>query len=134
MRFVLFVVFVLLRLSLAVCCLLGFVTAPSVWGPRGLVRVGGVLFLGALAFLAVVSIKLIRRRPGVLKLMGWMLTLESLGAAGLVLGRSDIRPGAFNTLANAVLAIGFGLLWATSNALIFYSERVKLELENKSHP
>ena len=95
----------------------------------GLVGVG--LFLGALVFLAVVSIKLVRRRPGALKLMGWMLTLESLGGAGLVLSRSNIRPGAFNTLATVVLAIGFGLFWATSNALVFYSERVKLELENK---
>jgi hypothetical protein len=85
-----FKVFVLLRLPLAVCCILGFFTALGVWGPPGMVLVGGALFLGALVFLGVVSIKLVRRRPGALKLVGWLLALESLGAASLVMSGKNV--------------------------------------------
>jgi len=108
-----FKVFVLPRIPISLVCLLGYALAV---GPPG-----AVFFLGALAFLAVTSIKLFRRESGALKFAGWLLALEFFGAVLM-------------TYAIFVVACVVIVAWTLPNAFAFYQARPLFSKPVKEKP
>jgi len=115
-----FKAFVLLRIPISAACLLGYGTANVIWGLGGL---GTLLALGAFAMLLAASIKLVRLRPGALRLGAWLLTLETAGAALLLVGGDFYHTGKVELLSAASTCAAVALLWVLPNVLLFYKAR-----------
>jgi hypothetical protein len=79
------------------------------------------LLLGAYVFLAVVSIKLVRRRPGALSLAGWLLALELVGAV-LLAGSGGISTP-LDLERVDIWGLHVVMLWVLPNAAILYTQR-----------
>jgi hypothetical protein len=116
--------FVLLRLPISVLCLVGYATMQRIQSDTvGIDCFSAAINTGLFVFLAVVSIKLVRRRPGALRLAWLLLALELGGAVLLVVsvayleGRRVDRVAAF-AAASVVLVV-----WTLPNAFAFYKAR-----------
>ena len=109
-----FKVFVLLRVPISLVCLLGFAAIGSV----------GLLFaLGACVFLAVASIKFVRREPGALSLAGWLLAFEVLGAVPQVAWGYYVATRHVDFSKLFAWACVVVVAWTLPNALAFYKAR-----------
>jgi hypothetical protein len=109
-----FRLFVLLRIPISVIALIGFAAVEAL----------GALFpLVACVFLAFVSVRLIRLRPGSLQLACLLLALEVAGAVSLV-GASDYTATRHVDVgylfAWACICI---VLWVAPNAAVLYKAR-----------
>jgi hypothetical protein len=122
-----FKVFVLLRIPISVLCLVGYATTLQL--QRILAVTLGVYFIAVaistalFGFLAVVSIKLVRRRPCALRLAGMLLVVEVVGALMLLVGTDYARFGRVEPVKAAGVLLGALVLWALPNALLFYKAR-----------
>jgi hypothetical protein len=115
-----FKVFVVLRIPIAVLCLSGFVIAFGMWGAAAAIAIGSLFLVGLYVFLAVVSIRLVQRRPGTLRSAGWLLALEAVGAVLFL--SSDM-----STAYDYALLFAWGcvvlVVWTLPNAFAFYKAR-----------
>jgi hypothetical protein len=110
--------FVLIRTPISAVCLFGIGIALERWriGDIGMMAV-----VGLLVFMGYVAVRLLQRRRGALRLAGWLLAAELLGAVGLVIGGDFIPTGGFLA---ALAVAGFVLaLWTLPNTLILYTRR-----------
>jgi hypothetical protein len=114
-----FKVFVLLRLPISVIALLGYAALDRFGDSPSM---GCFIFLCAYAFLVVVSVKLIRRRPMALQLAACLLALEIVGM-GLWVNAAAIAAGRLELLSR--FAVVWVALWVLPNALVLYSQRGK---------
>jgi hypothetical protein len=111
--------FVLLRLPFSVLFMGGFVGALSDRGDDGQV-LGLFCLLGLLVFLALTSIRLVRRRRGALWLAGLLVALEVVGAFLLVGLDPTVERSVGHVVASGCAIL---LLWAAPNALALYKAR-----------
>jgi hypothetical protein len=113
-----FKLFVLFRLPISAVFLLGHIIA------FGVGVLGALLVVGVYVFLAVTSIKLFRLQNGALALAGWLLALETFGAAFLL--GSSIRSIATRTFDPTMLFAALCVtvvVWTLPNAAILYRAR-----------
>lgn len=120
-----FRLFVLLRLPISALCLFGYSTMLHVWNEPGMEFLVGVFIRGLFVFLAVVSIRLVRRHRSALRLAGWLLTVELVGAVGQLAGGDYAYTRAFSLRQLLGVACGVVVLWVLPNALVLYSQRGK---------
>jgi len=92
-----------------------------------------VVFLGMLAFLVFVSIRLFFRE-GALGLAVWLFLLELVGGVVIIAGENYFGFREFNLLFWASTAGVVGLVWTLPNALILYSQRRKFTEPAKGKP
>jgi hypothetical protein len=126
-----FKAFVLLRIPVSVGCLLGYATATLIWdmGLFGCVFVAGLCF-----FLELVSTRLARRHKSALKLAGWLLALELVGAVLLLAGGHYVITRAFNQVSAVWVACGVLVFWTLPNAMILHSQRARFTEPAKEKP
>ena len=119
-----FKAFIVLRLPVSVCCLVGYATVQRILSdPPGVDCIGAAINTALFVFLAVVSIKLVRRRPGGLRLAGMLLVVEVVSALMLLVGTDYARFGRVDPVKAAGVLVGALLLWVLPNALLFYKAR-----------
>ena len=118
-----FRVFVLLRLTVSVICLLGYSFALGAWGGPAMAFLGGVFVVGLYIFLASTSMRLVRLRKGALNLAWWLLTLETVGGVLLLNAADYTNMREFELSAALVFASIVLAVWTAPNALLFYAAR-----------
>jgi hypothetical protein len=130
-----FKVFVLLRIPISVIAMLGYVALRQFGVSFKVyddVSLGTCVFLGASVFLGVVSVELIRRRPGALQQVPWLLAVEVLGVVLLLFG--GVRDGSLEpVLAFAGLCVVL-VMWLAPNAFLFYKARKFFTEPTKEKP
>ena len=117
-----FKVLVVLRLPISAICLFGYAILLNIWS-KELNALVVVLLLLPFVFLAVTTIRLVRRRRGAFRLAWWLLLLEFVGAV-LFVGSHNMAAGR---------NMGYVFAWACAalavrtapNALLLYRWRWK---------
>ena len=116
--------FVLLRLPISVLCLVGYAIMQRIQTDTvGIDCFSAAINTAVFVFLAVVSIKLVRRRPGALRLAWLLLALELGGAVLLVVSVAYLEGYRVDRVAAFAVACVVLVVWSLPNALLFYRAR-----------
>src|SRR5262245_56725021 len=118
-------VFVLLRLSISVVFLLGYIVAFGVLNELGMGVLGALFVVGVYVLLAVTSSKLVRLRKGALALAGWLLALETVGAALLGSSIRSIATRRFDPIMSFATLCVAVVVWTLPNVAALYKARGK---------
>jgi hypothetical protein len=86
---------------------------------------GSLLLLGLLAFLVLVTIRLVQFREGALRLAVWLLLRELVGGVVIMAAEHYFGFHEFDSRTFALLAGFVGLVWTLPNAVILYTQRAK---------
>jgi hypothetical protein len=124
-----FKVFVLVRIPISAFCLMGCAMLL-----QGAGAFGGAVLLGMLAFLVLVTERLVRFREGALRLAVWLLLLELVGGVLIMAMGNYFGFVRYDGLDWAVMVGVVGLVWILPNAVILYSKRAKFTEPAKEKP
>ena len=129
-----FKLFVLLRLPISAVCLFGYATILHVWNESGMEFLVGIFIRVLFVFLAVVLIQLVRRQRSALRLAGWLVAVELVGAVGLLAGGDYVYTRRFNSLSAVGVLCGVLVFWTLPNVAVLYSQRVKFAEPETKRP
>src|SRR5262245_56554258 len=124
-----FKVFVLVRFPISAFCLFGCAMLL-----RFTDALGSLMLLGLLAFLVLVTIRLVQFREGALRLAVWLLLLELVGGVVIIAADNYFGFREFDSRTFALLAGGVGLVLPLPNALVLYPQRTNLKEPAKEKP
>jgi hypothetical protein len=119
--------FVLVRIPFSAFCLFGCVMLfPGV--------LTLVVFLGLLALLVLVTVRLVQIREEALHLAVWLLLLELVGGVVIIAAVNYFGFREYDSRTFALLAGFVGLVWTLPNAVILYSQRAKFIGQEEKTP